>query len=90
MSVDGIGRTIASKLMASELMASKFPHLIPVIDKEVRNLVDAADGHWLGWHRIMRSDVRTQLENLRSEAGLPDSVSLLRTADVCLWMWAKK
>ena len=85
VSVKGIGPTIASKMMAS-----KFPHLITVIDKEVRNLVEATDGYWLGWHRVMKSDVRTQLENLRSEAGLPDSVSLLRTADVCLWKWAKR
>ncbi len=85
VSVKGIGPTITSKMMAS-----KFPHLIPIIDKEVRNLVEATDGYWLGWHRVMKSDVRTQLENLRSEAGLPDSVSLLRTADVCLWKWAKR
>lgn len=82
--IDGIGETIASKLLAS-----KFPHLLPVIDSRIRSLVQAPDGYWIGWHRTMTPGFRDVLENLRADAGLSDDVSLLRIADVSLWMWER-
>lgn len=82
--IDGIGETIASKLLAS-----KFPHLLPVIDSRVRSLVRAPDGYWIGWHRTMTPEFRVVLENLRTDAGLSEDVSLLRVADVSLWMWER-
>jgi len=82
--IDGIGETIASKLLAS-----KFPHLLPVIDSRIRSLVEAPEGYWIGWHRTMTPGFRAVLDDLRTDAGLSDDVSLLRVADVCLWMWER-
>ena len=82
VSIDGVKTTKASKLMAS-----KFPHLLPVIDKKVRDLVHAPNGYWIGWNRVLKTEVKSILEDLHTTSGLSSEVSLLRTADVCLWMW---
>lgn len=81
VSIRGVNSTIASKLLAS-----KFPHLVPISDKRVRKMLKAPEGYWIGWHRAMTSENQLMLASLRREAGLAETVSLLRVADVCIWM----
>lgn len=85
MAIPNIGSTIASKLLAS-----KFPHSLPIWDRDVASLIGRPQSWWLTWYDAMRSlDLRTHLEKLRSD--LPrQEVSLLRVADVALWMEAQR
>lgn len=83
--VPDVGRTIASKLMAS-----KFPHAIPIQDRDVAQLLGNPDQWWLGWYDVFQhKPFRTQLEAIRDEISL-HHVSLLRIADVALWIEAQR
>jgi hypothetical protein len=86
-------RTCAGKdrwVTANKLLARKRPHLIPVYDSEVRQLLGGPDGFWACLWSWFHSDPSRAiaLAELRGEvAGLTD-ISLLRTLDVVLWMHA--
>lgn len=83
--IENVGPTIASKLMAS-----KFPHAVPVWDRDVFALLGRPGAWWLGWHEALQSAaLRRKLNELRQEL-LLDHVSLLRIADVALWMEAQR
>jgi hypothetical protein len=83
--IPDVGRTIASKLMAS-----KFPHAIPIQDRDVAQLLGNPSEWWLGWHGVLQDKpFRTHLEGIREELSL-HHVSLLRVADVALWMEARR
>lgn len=86
-------RTAAGKdqwVTANKLMARKRPHLLPVYDNKVRQLLGAPDSLWRclwTWfdqdpHRV------TRLTNIRSSAGGIEDISLLRCLDIVLWMQA--
>jgi hypothetical protein len=82
-------QNIAS-VIASKLMASKFPHSIPIRDGDVAALLNHPEKWWLGWHEAMQSSsLRKRLSFLRDSIGLQE-VSLLRVADVALWMEAQR
>jgi hypothetical protein len=79
----------ASKLMASKLMASKRPQLIPVIDTLVSEWLQPRGGQQ--W-RLMRNQLadperRKKIADVVSSA--PGDVTLLRRIDVALWMNAR-
>lgn len=85
--VKGVGPTIASKLIAR-----KRPHLYPVNDSVVRDLIRPAAAA-KGWsfvgavHEAFQDEgLRDFLVRVRQEAGLPDAVPLLRIFDVLAWM----
>lgn len=86
----GIGVTTASKLIAR-----KRPHLYPVNDKVVRNLVRPAnateDWSFVGAVHESCQDNGLQgfLADVRNEAELPADVPLLRIFDVLVWMEGK-
>lgn len=77
-------------VVASKLMASKFPHAIPVYDNDVSALLNHPQQWWLGWNEAMTSPrLRRLLANLRESMEL-HQVSLLRVIDVVLWMEAQR
>lgn len=83
--IKNVGSTVASKLMAS-----KFPHAIPVWDRDVSRLLLSPTEWWVGWHSVMQSEaLRRRLAQLRELLGRED-VSLLRVADVLLWMESQR
>jgi Family of unknown function (DUF6308) len=68
----------------SKLLAAKRPHLVPIHDSAVSNLLGNPHDWWqLWWKTIQDVQFRRLLRQLRSEVGLPH-VSLLRIADVAL------
>lgn len=71
---------------ASKLIAAKRPHLIPVIDKKVEDLLQPKkDLFWLTMHHELADPERRKaIEGVCDNA--PSHVSLLRRIDVALWM----
>lgn len=74
---------------AGKLLARKRPRLIPVWDHVVRCALGRPDNAWV-WldDRLRERDavLRSQLQRLHDEAELAETVSLLRTLDVVVWM----
>lgn len=79
------------RVASYKLLARKRPHLLPVRD----TVVEKALGHgrptewWTAWWRAFREDetLLPRLERIREASGVaPEVLSLLRVADVCIWM----
>lgn len=72
----------------NKMLAGKRPRLIPVFDRKVA--IALAGRHdpknwWRSWWEAMRDeDVRSDLAGLQASA--PSDISLLRLADVVVWM----
>lgn len=78
--LDGVGPTRASKLMAR-----KRPRLIPVVDRVVREHVPLGDDSWVSFRDALRDVIlRDRIEELRPD-GL-SGISTLRLLDAALWM----
>ena len=74
---------------AGKVLARKRPRLLPVYDRVVRCALGRPRPFWLGLHAALREDdgaLHRQLVELRQVAGLPDTISALRVADVAVWM----
>ncbi|WP_417288627.1 DUF6308 family protein [Corynebacterium variabile] len=77
---------------ASKLIARKRPHLYPINDEVVRELIwpgGIPDGRsFVGAvHEVFQNKERRDfLARVRQEAGLPEAVPLLRIFDVLAWM----
>lgn len=75
---------------AGKLLARKRPRLIPVYDSVLRNAFQLPTGS--GWWASLREGLRTdpqlvdEVIELRREAGLDASISVLRVIDVAVWM----
>lgn len=84
----GIGATTASKIMAR-----KRPHLIPIWDEVIGQVIGArnSDDQWMSWHRLLTdgSGLPERLAEIHrlSEVELP--LSELRIMDVILWRHGK-
>lgn len=80
------------RIAAYKLLARKRPHLLPVRDTVVERALGyrPRDRHWwTAWWAALHTapDLVHQLRSLRADAGVPsDAVSLLRVADICVWM----
>lgn len=79
-------------IRASKLLARKRPHLLPVYDNRVRNVLGRAwpDNEWwddLRWQLINHQAFVPHLQAVRSRAGA-DHMSLLRVFDVMCWMFS--
>ena len=81
--------------MASKLLARKLPHLIPIWDTRIMtHLWDFRSTNaarrfddWPEMHRMMQdARVVDRLTEIRHQAGLDESISLLRMLDVAVWM----
>ncbi|MET7780073.1 DUF6308 family protein [Streptomyces sp. NPDC005388] len=80
----GIGWVTAGKILAR-----KRPRLLPVYDQVVRCIFGRPQSFWLTLHAALRADdyaLHRKLLALRELAGVPETVSALRTCDVVLWM----
>lgn len=79
-----IGSTTASKIMAR-----KRPHLIPIVDRVIQDLVGF--GHyWHDWHKTLTdgTGLPERLDRIRRDSGILDlgyEPSLLRIMDIVLW-----
>jgi hypothetical protein len=83
----GVGRTIASKLLAR-----KRPKLVPIFDSVVADVLSLRQGHWEPLRQLLRADdgeLHRRLLMLRDSAELPSRVSALRVLDVLAWMEGK-
>lgn len=86
----GVGRVTTSKLLAR-----KRPRLLPVIDSVVKEILKHPRGQnfWITLHyqlRAREARLVTLLEAARAEAGLEDSVSIIRCFDVVAWLVGKR
>jgi hypothetical protein len=75
---------------ANKLLARKRPHLLPVYDSQVKEVLGAPDSYWACLWTWFTGDLqrRVSLEQLRDEVGGIEDISLLRCLDVVLWMYA--
>lgn len=73
---------------ASKILARKRPHLIPITDSVVRNVIDQqqTDNDWQLWWEALTTDeyLVERAEGLRTAVGRPE-LSTLRVLDVLLW-----
>ncbi|MFC9789143.1 DUF6308 family protein [Rhodococcus sp. NPDC127528] len=86
--IHGIGRTIASKLIAR-----KRPRLHPVYDEVVGRELGTKGAHLEPMRCALRArdgELHHRLITLRERAGLPESVPAVRILDVLAWMQGKK
>ncbi len=78
--VPGVGYVKASKLLAA-----KRPHLVPIRDRRVEQLLGNPDQWWAPWQKVMKKEAfRSLLAELADGVAPPDA-SLLRVLDVILW-----
>jgi Family of unknown function (DUF6308) len=81
----GLGPTTVSKLMAR-----KRPRLIPIFDSVIDRTVLGGTGVlWSPMHEALSEDHRAlheRLARVRADAGLDESISVLRVFDVLAWM----
>ncbi|OBG42933.1 DUF6308 family protein [Mycolicibacterium fortuitum] len=79
----GVGWVVASKLLAT-----KRPRLLPILDNEVRDFLRPSKGRfWLSLHAELSDPTRRSAIAAACKAA-PPHVSLLRRIDVALWMAA--
>jgi hypothetical protein len=79
--IEGVGYVIASKLMAS-----KRPHLVPIRDSVVESVLGAGDQWWAPWKALVSDPELLRLVDDVTPEPLAESVSVLRRLDVILWM----
>lgn len=84
----GIGPTRASKIMAR-----KRPHLIPINDRVIREVIDKrpSESDWELWWEALTVDdyLEKRAQKLRESINQPE-LSTLRVLDVLLWMSGTK
>jgi Family of unknown function (DUF6308) len=84
----GIGRTIATKLLAR-----KRPRLLPIWDTVIADVTHTHGAHLEPVRQALRQDGKAlhhRLVHLRKTAGLPTEVSALRVLDVLAWTEGKR
>lgn len=75
--------------IAGKLLARKRPRLLPVYDRVVRCALGHPPSFWTDLRTALREHgaaLHHRLLGLRQNAGLPETVSALRVADVAVWM----
>lgn len=83
--IHSIGPTRASKLIAR-----KRPKIYPIIDSEIQKVLGKDKEVLVPIYNAMQDErLRNFLDNARNGAGLPESISTLRTLDVLAWMEGK-
>lgn len=76
-------------VIAGKLLARKRPRLLPVYDRVVRCALGHPPSFWTELRTALHEDdaaLHHRLLGLRQSAGLPETVSALRVADVAVWM----
>jgi hypothetical protein len=84
----GIGATTASKIMAR-----KRPHLIPIWDEVIGQVIGKRSSRhqWMNWHRLLTdgSGLPERLAEVHRLSGVERPLSELRIMDVILWRHGK-
>ncbi|MBE4720139.1 DUF6308 family protein [Pseudarthrobacter sp. AB1] len=84
----GIGATTASKIMAR-----KRPHLIPIWDEVIGQVirVDSSTDQWMNWHRLLTdgTGLPERLTEIHRLSEVELRLSELRIMDVVLWRHGK-
>jgi hypothetical protein len=79
-----IGPTIASKIMAR-----KRPHLIPIWDEIIGQVIGkrSSKDQWLNWHHLLTdgTGLPDRLRRIHKESGITQDPSELRIIDAILW-----
>lgn len=76
-------------VIAGKLLARKRPRLLPVYDRVVRCALGRPLSFWTELRTALGENdgaLHHRLLDLRQSAGLPQTVSALRVADVAIWM----
>ncbi|MFF8249961.1 DUF6308 family protein [Streptomyces griseus] len=76
-------------VIAGKLLARKRPRLLPAYDRVVRCALGRPPSFWTELRTALRERdgaLHHRLLDLRRSAGLPQTVSALRVADVAIWM----
>jgi hypothetical protein len=84
----GIGRTIASKLLAA-----KRPHLFPIYDTVIGAALGIGDAnYWELWQDLLRQDaeLRSVVASLQRSVAGAEHLSILRVLDITVWMAADR
>lgn len=74
------------EVAAHKLLARKRPRLVPIRDSKAEKVLGRPDSWWQSWHEAVRTpEVMATLKFLN---GLPGNahLSLLRVADIVVWM----
>ena len=84
----GIGATTASKIMAR-----KRPHLIPIWDEVIGQVIGKRSslGQWMNWHRLLTdgTGLPERLAEIHRLSEVEPPLSELRIMDVILWRYGK-
>lgn len=84
LGISGIGVTRASKLMAR-----KRPHLIPILDRRVREFYGNTEKFWEPLGRVLEDeDLRNRIRALAPRY-LESELSVLRILDVAVWRYQR-
>ena len=84
-----LGGGLGGLTKRSKLLAAKRPGLVPILDKRVRRLLPKSEDYWADF-RAAFCDESLRADVEAATTGAPDGVSLLRRADVVLWMAAQR
>lgn len=84
----GIGATTASKIMAR-----KRPHLIPIWDEVIGQVIGkrSSKDQWMNWHRLLTdgTGLPERLAEIHRLSEVEQPLSELRIMDVVLWRYGK-
>lgn len=86
-SLPGVGDVTSSKLCARLR-----PRLLPIWDSVIADVTGCQKEYWNPLREALRADngsLKARLERIRSHAGLPQTISAIRTFDVITWMTGK-
>ncbi|MFE6886663.1 DUF6308 family protein [Streptomyces sp. NPDC057694] len=76
-------------VIAGKLLARKRPRLLPVYDNVVRCALGRPQSFWVALHGALQHGnhaLHEEVLAVRQAAGVPQTVSVLRTCDVAVWM----
>jgi hypothetical protein len=78
------GNGLGGRTKRSKLLAAKRPHLIPIVDRVIKDVFPGVDDYWDGFRTALQNnDIRAEIEQSTSNA--PSHLSLLRKIDAVIW-----
>lgn len=79
-----LGNGLGGRTKRSKLLAAKRPHLIPVVDRVIKDVFPGVDDFWHAFRTALRdADIRGEIEQATLSA--PPDLSLLRKIDAVIW-----
>jgi hypothetical protein len=78
------GNGLGGRTKRSKLLAAKRLHLIPVVDRVVKEVFPGVDDYWQAFRTALQNnEIRTEIE--LATASAPPHLSLLRKIDAVIW-----